>query len=94
MQEIIRLNAHEVGRALTSLGFINRKRTNAVFILWLDLETRKRIHKLTHDYGIAQESQFQRKGFGNDYDLCKNPGTWNPASAEPKGVSGSESKKQ
>jgi hypothetical protein len=29
LQETFRLNAHEVGRSLTSLGFTNRKRTNA-----------------------------------------------------------------
>ena len=31
LQETFRLNAHEVGRALTSLGFTNRKRTNEGF---------------------------------------------------------------
>ena len=46
-------------------------RTNAGFILWLDLETRKRIHKLTRDYAIDQDSQFRCEGFspekGNAY---------------------------
>ena len=32
LRENFRLNAHEVGRALTSLGFTNRKRTNAGFV--------------------------------------------------------------
>jgi hypothetical protein len=88
LQEIFRVNAHEVGRALTSLGFTNRKRTNVGFILWLDLRTRKRIHKLAHDYGIDQEGTFRGEGFGNDCDLCNNPGASNPASAETKGDSG------
>ena len=52
LQENFRVNAHEVGRALTSLGFTDRKRTNAGFVLWLDLRTRKRIHNLTHTYAI------------------------------------------
>jgi len=73
LQETFRLNAHEVGRALTSLGFTNRKRTNAGFILWLDLRTRKRIHNLAHSYAIDQESQFQEDAFGNECGLCKNP---------------------
>jgi hypothetical protein len=86
LQETFRLNAHEVGRALTSLGFTNRKRTNEGFILWLDLRTRKRIHNLAHDYAIDQESQFQEETFGNGCGLCRNPGS-NPSSIETKGDS-------
>ena len=52
LQENFRLNAPAVGRALTSLGFTNRKRTNAGFILWLDRGTRRRIHDLAHAYTI------------------------------------------
>jgi hypothetical protein len=43
----LRINAHEIGRALTSLGFVDRKRMNAGYIVWLDLRTRKQIHKIT-----------------------------------------------
>ena len=93
LQETFRLNAHEVGRALTSLGFTNRKRTNVGFILWLDLETRKRIHKLAHDHGIDEESMFHGVGFGNECDVCKNQEASNPVSIEMKGVSGTETKK-
>ena len=89
LQETFRLNAHEVGRALTSLGFTNRKHTNEGFILWLDLETRKRIHNLARAYGIDQGSQFQGGGFGNGCELCKNS---NPKPAEKKGDSEIESK--
>jgi hypothetical protein len=86
LQETFRLNAHAVGRALTSLGFTNRKRTNAGFILWLDLGTRVRIHNLAHAYAIDQESQFQEQGFGNGCGLCnKAP---KAASTEKKGDSG------
>jgi len=92
LQENFRLNAHEVGRALTSLGFTNRKRTNAGFVLWLDRETRRRIHGLAHAYAIDQESQFQEDAFGRTCDLCKNFGGSNPTSAETKGASGIKSK--
>jgi hypothetical protein len=93
LQETFRLNAHEVGRALTSLGFTNRKRTNAGFILWLDLRTRKRIHNLAHDYAIDQGDQFQQEDFRSGCDLCQNPGGPNPASADMKGDSGIESER-
>jgi hypothetical protein len=92
MQESIRLNPHEVGRTLTSLGFTNRKRTNAGFILSLDLRTRKRIHNLAHDCAIDQGDQFQEEDFRSGCELCQNPGGPNPASAEMKGDSGIESK--
>ena len=90
LQETFRLNAHAVGRALTSLGFTNRKRANAGFILWLDKGTRMRIHNLANAYAIDQESQFQEEGFGNGCELCnKAP---KALSTEKKGNSGIESK--
>ena len=89
MQETFRLNAHEVGRALTSLGFTNRNRTKTGFILWLDLETRKRIHNLAHAYAIDQENLFQEEGFVDGCELCKNS---NPSAAETKGDSEIEPK--
>jgi hypothetical protein len=92
LKETFRLNAHEVGRTLTSLGFTNRKRTNVGFILWLDLRTRKRVHGLAHSYGIDQEGQFGGESFGNVCELCKNPEPSNPASIETKGNPGIESK--
>jgi len=92
LQETFRLNSHEVGRALTTLGFTNRKRTNAGFTLWLDLESRKRIHNLARAYAIDRESQFQKQGFGDNCDLCKNLDASNPASTEKKRVSEIKSK--
>jgi hypothetical protein len=77
-----RLNAHEVGRALTSLGFTDRKRTNAGFILWLDLATRERVHTLAHDHGIDQDPWFSGQGFAADCDLCKELADANRSSAE------------
>jgi hypothetical protein len=92
LQESFRLNAHAVGRALTSLGFTNRKRTNAGFVLWLDQGTRRRIHHSAHAYAIDQESQFQEEGFGTGCELCnKAPKTH---STEKKGNSGIESKQE
>jgi Domain of unknown function (DUF4916) len=90
--ETFRLTPHEVGRALTSLGFTNRKRTNAGFTLWLDLRTQKRIHKLAHDHGIEQDAVFRGETFGNDCDLCKNTPASDPGSAEKKEDSGITSK--
>jgi hypothetical protein len=86
LQETFRLSAHEVGRALTSLGLTNRKRTNVGFILWLDRRTRQRIHKLAQDHQIDQESQFRAEGFGSNCEFCKNPADSSPASAETKGA--------
>ena len=94
LQETFRLNAHEVGRALTSLGFTNRKRTNAGFILWLDLRTRKRIHTLAHDYAIVPGSQFPDQGSRRGCELCSKPAGSNSTSAETKGNSGIESKQE
>jgi hypothetical protein len=91
LQETFRLNAHEVGRALTSFGFTNRKRTNAGFILFLDLRTRKRIHDLAHAYAIDQESQSQDESVGNRCGLCKNAAGLNSSSVETKENSGIES---
>jgi hypothetical protein len=36
----------KLGIILTSLSLTNRTRTNAGYVLWLDLETRKEIHAL------------------------------------------------
>jgi hypothetical protein len=88
LQETFRLNAHEVGRALTSLGFTNRKRTNAGFILWLDRGTRKRIHDLAHTYAIDQGTEFEGESFRNGCELCN--GGSNAALIETKGDSAIE----
>ena len=92
LQETFRLNAHEVGRALTSLGFNNRKRTNAGFTLWLDLRTRERIHKLAHDHAIVPRSQSQDEGSCGACELCGKPAESQFTSVERKGDSGIESK--
>jgi len=93
LQETFRLSAHDVGRALTSLGFNNRKRTNAGFFLWLDLRTRERIHTLAHDYAIVQGSQFSNEDSRSGCELCSKTES-QPPSAEKKGDSGSESKQE
>jgi hypothetical protein len=83
-QENVRLNAHELGRALTSLGFTDRKRTNVGFTVWLNLKARKRVHQLARYDGIDQEEQFQRDGFGKNCALCCEPAASNPAAAETR----------
>jgi hypothetical protein len=94
LQETFRLNAHEVGRALTSLGFANRKRTNAGFLLWLDLRTRKRIHTLAHTYAIFPETPSQEESFRSGCELCSKPMESNPSSVETKGDIGIEPKQE
>jgi hypothetical protein len=89
-QENVRLNAHELGRALTSLGFTDRKRTNVGFTVWLNLRARKRVHQLARDNGIDQENQFH--GFNDNCELCKSPVASNPAAAETKEDSAIDSK--
>jgi hypothetical protein len=70
-REILQLNEHAVGRALTSLGLTSRKRTNSGYILWLDLRTRKWIHKLAKDHGIDQQTGALGDVFRRNCDLCK-----------------------
>jgi energy-coupling factor transporter ATP-binding protein EcfA2 len=85
MPESLRLTAHEIGDALTELGFTDRKRTNAGYVVWLDLRARKRIHKLAHDHGIDQEAWFKEGGFAANCLLCKESAEANRDSAESKG---------
>jgi hypothetical protein len=56
--------------------------------LWLDLLTRKRIHKLAHDYGIDRENQFSGEWFSGGCELCKPSVALNPGSTEIKEDSG------
>lgn len=49
--ERIRLRPEHVGHILTALGLTNRERTNCGMKLWLDLATRRRIHKNAKIYG-------------------------------------------
>lgn len=86
------LNAHEVGRALTSLGFTDRKRTNVGYIFWLDHEIRKRIHKLAHDHAIDQEDSFRRAFKG--CDLCADQTLSDAVTVKTKGDSGVKQKQK
>ena len=76
------LTAHEIGRALTALGFTDRKRTNAGYVLWLELRTRKRIHQLAHEHGIDQEEWFKEGGFSDNCLLCRELSSADRGSAE------------
>jgi hypothetical protein len=60
--------------------------------LWLDLQTRRRIHQLAHDCYLDQERQFLAEDFINGCVLCKGPSAANCPSAEIKGDSGTEAK--
>jgi hypothetical protein len=50
--ECFRLNPRGVGAVLTTLGFLNRDRTNSGWVVWLDRGARKRIHELISLYGV------------------------------------------
>jgi hypothetical protein len=67
-------------------GFTDRKRTNAGYVLWLDLRTRKRIHTLAHEHGIDQDPWFTGEGFGAGCGLCKELADSNRSSAELNGM--------
>ena len=94
LRETFRLNAHEVGRALTSLGFTNRKRTNGGFVLWVDLDTRRRIHKLVDAYGIDPLGRFRDYRFNRECELCMASEALDSTSTETKGDSGIKSKQE
>jgi hypothetical protein len=86
----VQINAHEVGRTPTSLGLGDRKRTNAGYILWLDLRTRKRVHTLAHEHDVNQEPWFTGEGFDRDCGLCKELADSNRGSAELKRDAGTK----
>jgi hypothetical protein len=94
LRETFRLNAHEVGRALTSLGFTNRKRTNAGFILWVDLDTRRRIYKLADSYGTDPLGRFRDHRFDHECEMCKALEVLDSIPTEMKGDSGTEPKQE
>ncbi len=47
-----RLSERKFGDILSSLDLTNRTRTNTGYVLWLDRETRKKIHSLASMYGV------------------------------------------
>ena len=54
--ERLRLNAKAVGGILHTLGFRDRKRTSAGFVVWLDRRALERIHDLMFSYGMDAPS--------------------------------------
>lgn len=48
----LRLQPRKVGSVLTSLGFVNRRRTSKGWKIWLHQTDRKRIHELAKIHGI------------------------------------------
>jgi hypothetical protein len=49
--ERMHLEPRRIGAILTSLGFVERVRTNRGFGITLDLETRRRVHSLVEKFG-------------------------------------------
>jgi energy-coupling factor transporter ATP-binding protein EcfA2 len=70
--ESLRLSPRQVGAALTSLGFMNRTRTNIGWYAWFDLESQKRIHHLVHRYGIENNKLLPPREFCKHCDFCKD----------------------
>jgi len=64
--EGFRLSARELGAALTSLGFTNRKRTNSGWVIRMFGRDYKRVHQLLLAYGGLPESQPERQ-----CDFCR-----------------------
>ena len=75
LHENHRVTPHEVGRVLTSLGIAPRKRTNAGYVLLMDLRTRRQIHQLIRVHAIA--------GPLDGCDLCKELDTSSPTTGNP-----------
>jgi hypothetical protein len=72
------------------LGFTDRKRTNAGYILWLGLRTHKRIHKLADDHEIGKEPWFTEKGFRANCPICEELADSSRSSAELKRDAGNK----
>lgn len=70
--EPIRLSSRAVGGALTSMGILNRKRTNTGWVLWLDRPTRQRVHSLVSAYHIAPPPEtLPPSPFMEECEICR-----------------------
>jgi hypothetical protein len=70
--ERFQMSPREVGAALSSLGLIKRQRTRTGWMLWLDQETRKRIHELGTTYGFDHCAAEVLEEPLKRCDLCQN----------------------
>jgi hypothetical protein len=69
--ESLRLRPRKVGAVLTSLGFSNRERTNAGWILFLGRGDAEKLHRLAERHGIDKMSERFQKISPEDCDLCR-----------------------
>jgi hypothetical protein len=67
--EPFQLSPRELGSALTSLGFTNRKRTNVGWVVYLNRKARVRIHDLISAYGVDDPTCLPKPEV--QCDLCK-----------------------
>jgi hypothetical protein len=69
--ERFRVSPRQVGAALTSLGFVNRKRTNMGWFAWFDRKSQELIHELVHRYGIENFNLLPSREFCKQCDFCE-----------------------
>ena len=69
--ENLRMKPRKVGSVLSSLGFSNRTRTNAGWVLSLNREDAEKIHELAEHYGIEKLDERTLKVSPDECDLCK-----------------------
>jgi hypothetical protein len=71
-RENVKLTPHAVGRALTALGFTNRKRFNNGWNLAMDEAARKRIHTLIRCYGVDESGDLSQLKQYPGCDFCES----------------------
>ena len=83
-RELFHASPHQVGHVLTSFGLIERKRTNAGWILLLSRDTRARIHTLLRRYAVEIDSSVNREGCSLCANLKNTPSAPSESAAEPQ----------
>jgi hypothetical protein len=69
--ERLRLRPRKVGAVLTSLGFCNRERTNAGWIVLLNRGDAEKLHQLAQHHGIDRLSERYQKVPPAECELCR-----------------------
>jgi hypothetical protein len=69
-RESFRLSPRQVGAVLTSLGFMDRRRTNLGWLAWFNMKSQKRIHQLIHRYGIENFNLLPAREVCQICDFC------------------------
>jgi len=84
--ERYRLNPKGVGAVLTTLGFHDRTRTNAGWVVWLDRNARERVHSLMLLHGVdGLAAGLPPENHGEECEFCKRPGWRSPEIAPADG---------